>query len=170
MSEETTDETAGEMTHHPRSAAPPGGRAPGPRELPDHPDVRAAVRYHQAVARFAAGDELAVFFHEDAVHRELPNALFPDGAVRDRGGVTAAAEAGRKALSRQTFDVVNAVAADGQVALEVLWTGTLAVPLGELPAGHVLRAHIATFLEFRDGKIVEQRNYDCYERLEAEPG
>jgi ketosteroid isomerase-like protein len=26
-----------------------------------------------------------------------------------------------------------------------------------------MRAHIAAFLEFRDGKIVAQRNYDCYE-------
>jgi ketosteroid isomerase-like protein len=28
-----------------------------------------------------------------------------------------------------------------------------------------LRAHIAAFLDFRDGKIIAQRNYDCYERL-----
>jgi ketosteroid isomerase-like protein len=26
-----------------------------------------------------------------------------------------------------------------------------------------MRAHIAAFLEFRDGRIVAQRNYDCYE-------
>jgi ketosteroid isomerase-like protein len=29
----------------------------------------------------------------------------------------------------------------------------------------VLRAHLGVFLEFRDGRIVAQRNYDCYERL-----
>jgi len=28
-----------------------------------------------------------------------------------------------------------------------------------------LRAHIAAFLEFRDGRIIAQRNYDCYELL-----
>ncbi|WP_328841277.1 hypothetical protein [Streptomyces europaeiscabiei] len=59
----------------------------------------------------------------------------------------------------------NAVAADAQVALEVTWSGTLAVSLGDLTAGQVLRARIAAFLEFRDGKIIAQRNYDCYERL-----
>lgn len=109
---------------------------------------------------------IAAFFHADAVHRELPNALFPDGVDRDLAGLDAAAEAGRKRIGVQSFEVLNAVAADGQVALEVSGSGTLAVPLGALPAGHVLRAHIATFLEFRDGKIAAQRNYDCYERLD----
>ncbi|MFC9844564.1 nuclear transport factor 2 family protein [Streptomyces sp. NPDC060223] len=130
-----------------------------------HPDIDTAIRYHEAVSRFAAGPELAAFFHEDAVHHELPNVLFPDGASRSVGELTTAAEAGRKRLSEQKFEVINAVAAGGQVALEVVWTGTLAVPLGELPAGYTIRAHIATFLDFRDGKIAGQRNYDCYERL-----
>ncbi|MEV6314414.1 nuclear transport factor 2 family protein [Streptomyces sp. NPDC051776] len=134
-------------------------------EFQQHPLIDLAVRYHGAVSRFALGDELAAFFHEDAIHHELPNALCPDGAVRDRAALGAAAEAGRKGLSDQNFEVLNAVAAEDRVALEVLWTGTLARPLGDLPAGHVLRAHIATFLTFRDGKIVSQRNYDCYERL-----
>ncbi|MEU5049278.1 hypothetical protein [Streptomyces sp. NPDC021096] len=62
------------------------------------------------------------------------------------------------------------MAVGDQVALEVTWTGTLAVPLGDLPAGHVLRAHIAVFLEFREGKIRAQRNYDCYERLGGAEG
>ncbi|MEV0237942.1 nuclear transport factor 2 family protein [Nonomuraea sp. NPDC050786] len=129
--------------------------------LQQHPNVDLAVRYHEAVSRGEGPDP---YFHEDAVHRELPNALFPDGAVRDLDGLRAAAERGRKTISEQRFEVLNAVASGDQVALEVLWTGTLAVPLGDLPAGHTLRAHIGTFLEFRDGKIVAQRNYDCYER------
>ncbi|MFG2193521.1 nuclear transport factor 2 family protein [Streptomyces sp. NPDC048639] len=133
--------------------------------LQQHPLIDLAVRYHAAVSRFATGDELAAFFHEDAVHHELPNALYPDGAVRDLAGLGTAAEAGRKGLTEQSFEVLNAVASEHQVALEVLWTGTIARPLGDLPAGHVLRAHIATFLTFRDGKISSQRNYDCYERL-----
>ncbi|NBM19271.1 nuclear transport factor 2 family protein [Streptomyces sp. GC420] len=130
-----------------------------------HPNIDTAVRYHRAVAGFATGDELAAFFHPDATHHELPNALFPEGNVRDLAGLCAAAEAGRTGLSAQSFEVVNALAMGDQVAMEVLWTGTTAVPLGDLPAGHTLRAHIATFLEFRDGKITAQRNYDCYEPL-----
>ncbi|MFI7413573.1 nuclear transport factor 2 family protein [Streptomyces sp. NPDC049627] len=134
-------------------------------ESPEHPNIRTAIRYHEAVSRFAAGEELAAFFHPDAVHRQLPNALFPDGTVRDLPDLIAAAQQGHKLLAEQHFEVINAVAAGAQVALEVTWSGTLAVPLGDLTAGQVLRAHIAAFLEFRDGKIIAQRNYDCYERL-----
>ncbi|GHG79140.1 nuclear transport factor 2 family protein [Streptomyces griseocarneus] len=132
--------------------------------LPQHPNIETAVRYHQAVAQGAVGAELVRFFHEEAVQQEYPNALFPDGVRRDLSAVLQAAERGRDILSRQRFEVRNAVAAGDQVALEVTWTGTLAVPLGALPAGHVLRADIAVFLEFRDGRIWAQRNYDCYER------
>ncbi|MFB7723852.1 nuclear transport factor 2 family protein [Nocardia sp. NPDC056100] len=138
--------------------------------LQQHPNIDIAVRYHRAVSRSAVGDELAEFFHPEAVHHELPNALFPHGVVRDIAGLRAAAEAGRKNVREQNFEVLNAIAAGDQVALEVLWEGTTAVAMGELPAGHVLRAHIATVLEFRDGKILAQRNYDCYEPITAGAG
>lgn len=129
-------------------------------------NTKIAHRYHEAVARGIAGEELARFFTPDVIHRELPNALFPDGAVRDLAAILEAAGSGQKVLSDQHFEVINAVAAGDQVALEVVWSGTLAVPFGALPSGHVLRAHIATFLEIREGRIAGQRNYDCYERLD----
>jgi hypothetical protein len=60
--------------------------------------------------------------------------------------------------------VVNELPCGDTVALEVLWAGTLAVPLGSLPAGSELRARFAVFLEFqKDGKIIRQRNYDCFD-------
>ena len=43
------------------------------------------------------------------------------------------------------------------------WSGTLAVLVGMLGAGDQMRARFAVFLEFQDGKIVRQRNYDCFE-------
>jgi hypothetical protein len=47
--------------------------------------------------------------------------------------------------------------------MELLWTGTLDIALGPLPIGADIRAHFAVFLEFRDGRIIGQRNYGCYE-------
>ena len=66
-------------------------------------------------------------------------------------------------MATQRYEVLNAVACGDQVALEVRWTGTLAVPFGNIPAGGQMRARFAVFLEFRDGKILRQRNYDCFE-------
>ena len=74
-----------------------------------------------------------------------------------------AAERGRKVLTSQTYEIRSAVADGDHVALEVLWTGVLAVQVGSIPAGGKMRAHFAMFLDFRDGKIVSQRNYDCFE-------
>jgi ketosteroid isomerase-like protein len=49
------------------------------------------------------------------------------------------------------------------VALEVQWSGTLAIALGSLPAGGEMRARFAVFLEFRGDRIARQRNYDCFD-------
>ena len=52
---------------------------------------------------------------------------------------------------------------NNSAAIEVLWTGTLAMSFGNLSAGSKMRAHSAMFFEFKDGKIASQRNYDCFE-------
>lgn len=131
-------------------------------ELPEDPNVELAVRYHEAVAAGAVGKELSRFFHPEVVQRELPNALVPHGATRDLGEILAAAERGQQVIREQRFEIHHAAASGDQVALEVSWTGVLAVPVGALAAGDEMRAEIATFLTIRDGLIVEQRNYDCY--------
>jgi ketosteroid isomerase-like protein len=66
-------------------------------------------------------------------------------------------------MSHQVYAVVNELPCGDTVVLEVLWSGTPAIPLGSLPAGGEMRARFAVFLEFRDGKIVRQRNYDCFD-------
>ncbi|WP_241678973.1 nuclear transport factor 2 family protein [Streptomyces lasalocidi] len=137
------------------------------REASTHPHVRTALRYHEAVARLAPPQELEEFLHPDMVHTQLPNALFPAGVERDLAATLAASSKARTLLTAQSYQMLNAVASGSQVALEVVWSGTLAVPFGSLPTGHVTRAHIAAFLEFRDGRIIAQRNYDCYEPLPA---
>ena len=66
-------------------------------------------------------------------------------------------------MAAQTYEIVDAVADGDDVVLEVEWTGTLSVPLVTLPAGGQMRARFAVFLDFRDGKIARQRNYDCFD-------
>jgi len=76
--------------------------------------------------------------------------------------ILAAAERGQRALSAQRYEVLNEVASPDRVAVEVQWTGTIAVPIGTLPVGGQLRARFAMFLEIREGRIARQRNYDCF--------
>ena len=69
---------------------------------------------------------------------------------------------GRKLLRSQTYDVRSVIEMGDEVAAEVEWTGVLDTPFQDLPAGYEMRAYIGMFFTFRDGKIVSQRNYDCY--------
>jgi ketosteroid isomerase-like protein len=109
------------------------------------------------------GEALAAYYAPDVVQEEFPNRLVANGARRDLAAILAGAERGQQALQKQRFEVRSAVAGGDQVALEVLWVGTLAVPMGSIRAGGEMRAHFALFLDFRDGQIVGQRNYDCFD-------
>jgi ketosteroid isomerase-like protein len=120
-------------------------------------------RYLQALGAGAAGDELRGFFDDAVSFEELPNRLFQNGRVRGLEAALADAERGKKLLSRQSYVVHAAVAQGDTVAVEAEWAGTLAAPLGTMPAGYEMRARSAMFLEIRAGRIVAQRNYDCFE-------
>jgi ketosteroid isomerase-like protein len=127
-----------------------------------HDLLRLAREYLDSIGR---ADELGGlrFFADDAIQVEFPNRLVPTGVTRDLAALRDAAERGRKLMTAQRFEVVNAIASGDQVAVEAIWTGTLAVPLGSIPAGGQMRARFAIFLTYRDGKIVRQHNYDCFD-------
>jgi len=125
--------------------------------------IELAKRYLRALEAGAVGDELAAFFTADVVQEELPNRLVPAGARRDLTALLDGAVRGQKVMRRQQYQLVSAVESGDVVALEVEWIGTLAVPLGSLPAGGDMRARFAVFLEYRGDRIAKQRNYDCFE-------
>ncbi len=127
------------------------------------PDYAAlARRFVEAVSR-GADDEVRALLADDVLQEEFPNRLLPAGATRDLAGIREAGERGKRGLTRQHFEVLNVIASGPNVALEARWTGTLAVPLGTLPAGGEMRARFAIFFEFRGAKIWCLRNYDCFE-------
>jgi predicted ester cyclase len=94
----------------------------------------------------------------------FPNLLVPKGDRDKLTGALEGAERGRKLMAGQKYSITNETVEGDRVALEVEWTGTLAVPFGALPAGEQIKACFAMFLEFREGKMVGQRNYDCFEK------
>ena len=119
--------------------------------------------YLDAIERGAVGNELARFFAPEVVQVEFPNRLVPGGATRDLAAILDGARRGQAVLRSQRFEVETLLEAGEHVAVEAVWTGTLAVPVGETPAGGRMRARFAIFFELRDGLIARQHNYDCFD-------
>jgi ketosteroid isomerase-like protein len=122
-----------------------------------------AKKYLLALEAGATGDALAGFFCEDVIQEEFPNRLVPAGARRDLAALLEGAVRGQQLMRKQRYELLGAVEAEDSVALEVQWSGTLAVSVGSLPAGGEMRARFAVFIEFRGDKIARQRNYDCFD-------
>jgi ketosteroid isomerase-like protein len=127
------------------------------------PNLEIARRFVHAVEQGATGEALRPFLDAALSQHEYPNRLFPQGVKRDLQALLESSEKGRKVLSSQRYEIRGAVASGDEVALEIDWTGTLAVPLGTLKPGDTLHAMIGQFFTFREGRIVSLRNYDCYD-------
>ena len=126
-------------------------------------NLAAARQYIKAIDSGACGEGIAPFFATEAVVEIFPSRFFPNGSRDDLARIRAAADRGNKALTCQRYQIKNELSSGDTVALEIVWTGTLAVPFQSKPARAQMRAHFATFLQFKDGKILAQRNCDCYD-------
>jgi ketosteroid isomerase-like protein len=119
--------------------------------------------YLSALGSGAVGDKLSRFFTPDAVQIEFPNRLNASGGRSDLATILLRAEQGRKLLTQQTYEIQSEMAEGSRVAVEAVWMGMLAVPVGTLAPGSTMRAHFAIHFEIRDGRIAVQRNYDCFD-------
>lgn len=126
-------------------------------------NIQVVREYLKALADGESGERLGRFFSENAIQIELPNKLNPAGGKSDLETIKRRSEEGKNLLSRQTYTIINEIIAGDELAVEAEWTGVLAVPLGELAAGYEMKAHFAMFFKFENGRIVSQRNYDCFE-------
>lgn len=127
-------------------------------------NISTARQYLKALEQMEDAGVIAQFFHSELIQEEFPNRLVPQGARRDLNAVLEGVEIGRRIMKSQRYEVLNELATGEHVVLEVDWRGELSTSLGEqLPAGFQFHARFAVFLDFRDGKIIAQRNYDCYD-------
>ena len=94
---------------------------------------------------------------------EYPSLVGP--AVRERGvaEILAASIAGAGLLVGQHYDEVEAWEVDDRAIVRLTWTATVARSVGPFTAGQRLTSHIALFATVRDGRILHQASYDCYE-------
>ena len=120
------------------------------------PDPAAVVdRYLAVVADLhAEPDALAVLLHPDARFVEHPNLVAPSGRRREHS---------RALLAGHRFDVREHIVAGERVVTRATWTGTLARDAGAIAAGTELRAECCMVFTVRDGRILDQENFDCYQ-------
>lgn len=116
-----------------------------------------------AAVERGATEEVVGLLADDVIHEEFLNRLLTNGATRDKKAVLEADERGKKAMAPQRYEILTVVAAGDHVARELVWTGTLAVPLGTIPAGGQMRAWYAIFLAFLRDKNARVLNYDCFD-------
>lgn len=123
---------------------------------------KTVINFLKAIEGGSTSD-LQKFYHPDVEQIEYPNAVVKNTVVRKIHDLNKASAQGTKILEKQEYEVRNLYALDNVVILEAIWRGTLAVPMGSIPAGNQMVAYFAQFYEFQDGKIIKQRNYDCFE-------
>src|SRR5215469_361390 len=108
-------------------------------------NLEAARAYLRAIA---TGADAVSFFAPDAQAKWHPHKLAPNGMTADLTAMRAASDRGKKLMVSQSYEVRNALAEGDQVAMEIDWTGVLALPFETIPAGGEMRAHFAMFLRF----------------------
>jgi ketosteroid isomerase-like protein len=131
------------------------------------PAAKTVHAWLRLVERFSEdGAALAAVLHPDYVHTELPNAMSP--RVRERGVVDTLSGlmAGRQTIEDQRIEVTRTIESGSTVVVEAAWRGTLKVDAGALRRGDTLSATICIVFDLADdGRILRQRNYDCYDPL-----
>lgn len=126
---------------------------------------------HAYIAAVEGFDEAGAFalLHPEMRFHELPNRIRPKGGVDSleamRVGFRRAAEG--KVLRGQRYIIAEVIEAGDRVVVEARWEGDLVIPLGRLQPGDMLVAHLCMVFRLQDGRIIEQRNYDCYEDFAA---
>jgi ketosteroid isomerase-like protein len=127
-------------------------------------EVTVVRQFYEIVGDLEATEAaLRRVLHPEAQVHEYPNAITPNGSVRNCDESVAAFLAGKDLLSAQSFDVHEAFSSGDRVAVRATWRGTLARPVGEIPAGRELVAQIGALLTVRDEMVRRLETFDCYE-------
>ena len=125
--------------------------------------LQLARTFLKAIESGASGDELDAFYHPLIEQTVYPNSVTKQLTTRNLAHLKAGSLMGKKILASQQFEIVREYVSGSTVVLEVVWTGIAAVPLGTVQVGGSMKAWFSQFFDFEEGKIIRQRNYDCFE-------
>jgi ketosteroid isomerase-like protein len=107
--------------------------------------------------------QIEALLDPDVRFLERPNLVSPRGSERDRAQMLTSVEAGRRLLRDQRFEVIDHLVDGDRVTSRVVWTGTIAVDAPPYAAESELRAHSSMHFTPREGRIIHQENFDCFE-------
>ena len=110
-----------------------------------------------------AHQDLSLFFHPDVVQIELPNRLNPKGVVCNLEKILERDYKSRRLLKVQNYEIENETVTDDTVVLQIKWSGVVAVSIGTLGAGQTMKGYFAMFFQFKNGQIIKQTNYNCFD-------
>ena len=126
-------------------------------------NLELANRYLRILERDPADPELPALFDPEFVFYEKPNRLHPNGRTLSLNAMRELTAKAKQIVLEQSYVIKNQLAVGDEVALEVDWVGRFSLAFASTPAGQPIRATLGMFLTFRAGKILSQRNYDCYD-------
>tara|TARA_B100000965_G_C19273800_1_gene618469 strand:+ start:250 stop:645 length:396 start_codon:yes stop_codon:yes gene_type:complete len=127
--------------------------------------IDVVMKFLEAISEGKTGDELDMFYDENVIQIEYPNLLTKNLTERDLRALKEASEKGAQVLKSQSFELIKAYECGDTVIIEAKWTGVLAIPIGKLSIGDEMKAHFAQFFDFKNNRIIRQRNYDCFENF-----
>lgn len=120
------------------------------------------IAFLRALENRTSANDIKDFYHPEVEQIEFPNTLTKTMATRDLHGLLEGLERGMKVLQKERYEVQKTYSLENTVIAEVIWEGTLAIPIGNKQPGETMVAYFAQFYEFKEGKIYRQRNYDCF--------
>ena len=109
--------------------------------------------------------EVFQFYHPDVEQIEYSNILLKNKTIRRLNDLKEAYLKGKAVLQSEKYKIINSYEQNNIVIIEAEWIGVLAVPFGSKKIGDEIKANFAQFYEFENGKILNQRNYDCFEQF-----
>lgn len=106
----------------------------------------------------------AQVLHPEVEQIEYPNLLNKTLQRRTFSEILDNIRAGRELLLDPHFELHHThTGPDGRIVVEAHWHATLANDIGPLLRGQQLSAEFCMIFELRDGKIIQQRTYNCFE-------
>lgn len=119
--------------------------------------------YFGEIEQGISAESFSKYYTPDAFQTDYPNLMVPAGLTQAIKDLQHSSTKTKGILSSQKVEIQRYYESGNTLIVEALWTGTLALPIGQIPIGGKMKANFARFYEFENGKIRRQRNYDCFE-------